>query len=105
MKKVIMGIVTIGLIIFSTGCQKKIIGKWKAMDKDNEYYYIFNDDKTCSYEMTVAKLNCTYEDDGSKLTILYDGNDKPNTFEYRFDKKTLIIIDETGKENKFMKEK
>ena len=64
---------------------KSIIGKWKAIDTKDEYYYIFNKDKTCSYEMTVAKLNCTYEIKDTKLIILYK--------------------DEKGKDNKFKKQK
>ena len=80
-----------------------IIGKWKAIGKKNEYYYIFNKDKTCSYEMKAASLNCKYETNNSKLIILYDGNDKPTTFEYRFEKKALIITDASGKDNIFIK--
>ena len=105
MKKYLLGILAILLVFLTTGCKKSVVGKWKAIDKENEYYYIFNKDKTCSYEMTVARLDCTYEEDGSKLTILYDGTEKPTTFEYRFEKETLIIKDETGKDNKFVKVK
>ena len=104
MKKYFLGILIVLLLILTTGCKKSIVGKWKSIDKENEYYYIFNDDKTCSYEMTVARLDCTYEENDSKLTILYNGNDKPTNFEYRFEKNTLIITDKTGKDNKFIKE-
>ena len=38
-----------------------------------------------------------------KLIILFNGNEKPNTFQYYFDNNTLIIKDNTGKENKFIK--
>ena len=104
MKKYILGLLIVLLLFLTTGCKKSIVGKWKSIDKENEYYYIFNDDKTCSYEMTVARLDCTYEENDSKLTILYNGNDKPTNFEYRFEKNTLIITDKTGKDNKFIKE-
>ena len=104
MKKYFLGIVIVLLLILTTGCKKSIVGKWKSIDKENEYYYIFNDDKTCSYELTIARLDCTYEENDSKLTILYNGNDKPTNFEYRFEKNTLIITDKTGKDNKFIKE-
>ena len=85
-------------------CKKSIVGKWKAIDKESEYYYIFNSDKTCSYEMTVARLDCTYEENDSKLTILYNGTENPVTFEYRFENNMLIIKDDTGNDNKFVKE-
>ncbi len=103
MKKYLIGIVLFLLLFITTGCKKSIIGKWKAIETNSEYYYIFNDDKTCSYEMTVARLDCTYEVDDEKITILYKGNDNPKTFKYHFDGNTLIIKDDTGKDNKFTK--
>ena len=103
MKKYYLIVVLFLVLFLTTGCEKSIVGKWKAIDVDNEYYYIFNKNKTCSYEMTFARLDCTYEVDGEKLIILYKGNEKANTFEYRFDGKTLIIKDDTGKDNKFTK--
>ena len=103
MKKFILGLTLVLLLIITTGCKKSIVGKWKSIDNDNEYYYIFNNDKTCSYEMTVARLDCTYEIDDEKITILYKGNDNPKTFKYHFDGNILIINDDTGKDNKFTK--
>ncbi len=105
MKKYFLGLTLILLLIITTGCKKSIVGKWKAIDSNKNFYYIFNKDKTCSYEMTIARLDCTYEEDESKLTILYKGNDKPTTYEYRYDGNTLIIKDDKGKDNKFTKEK
>ena len=105
MKKYILGVILLLSLILITGCKKSIVGKWKAIDSKTEYYYIFNKDKTCSYEMTVARLDCTYEENDNILTILYKGNEKPTTYEYRFDGSTLIIKDDNGKDNKFTKEK
>ena len=81
MKKYILNIGLILVLLLTTGCKKSIIGKWRALDTKDEYYYIFNKDKTCSYEMKVARLDCTYEEDGTHLTVLYKGNTKPITFE------------------------
>jgi len=103
MKKYHFGILLLLLLFLITGCKKNIIGKWKALDTKNEYYYIFNADKTCSYEMAVARLDCTYEIHENKITILYKGDTKEKTYEYRFEKNTLIIKDDTGKDNKFTK--
>ena len=105
MKRYYLIIVVFLVLFLTTGCEKSIVGKWKSTDTENQYYYIFNSDKTCSYEMDVARLDCTYEVDGEKLIILYKGNENTNTFEYRFDGKTLIIKDDTGKDNKFIKGK
>lgn len=103
MKNYILGITLLLLLFITTGCKKSIVGRWKSIETTNEYYYIFNDDKTCSYEMTVARLDCTYELDDEKITILYNGNDKPKTYQYRFEDNMLIIRDNTGKDNKFIK--
>ena len=106
MKKCLLGITLILLLMLTIGCKKNdksVIGKWKSYESDNEYYYLFNKDKTCSYEMTVARLDCTYEDDGENITILFKGNEKPNVYQYRFDGNKLIIIDSAGKDNKFTK--
>ena len=103
MKKYLLGILLFLLLILSTGCKKNIIGKWKSLDKKNEYYYIFNADKSCSYEMTFARLDCTYEIEGNKLIILYKGSEKAKTYEYKFKDDTLIIKDDTGNDNKFVK--
>ena len=103
MKKYQLVISLFLLLILTTGCKKTIVGKWEAIETTNQYYYIFNDDKTCSYEMTVARLDCTYEDDGEKLSILYKGKEIANTYQYHFDGDTLIIKDDTGKDNKFAK--
>lgn len=102
MKKIFLIVI---LLLLTTGCKKNIVGKWKAIDTNNEYNYIFNEDNTCSYEMTVARLDCTYEQDNTKLKISYNGNKEPYTYDYYFEKETLIIKDITGKYNKFVKEK
>lgn len=94
------------LIFLITGCGKPtIVGAWKSLDEKNEYYYIFNKDKTCSYKMSVASLDCTYEMNGEKLNILFKGNEKTITYQYHFEKGILIIKDSTGKENKFIKKR
>lgn len=106
-KKYLVAIILLSLIFIILfiiiGNKKSVIGKWRAIETDNEYYYIFNKDKTCSYEMLVARLDCTYEDDGEKLTILYKGNETAKSFYYHFDGSTLIIKDDAGRDNKFIK--
>lgn len=104
MKKYFLGLTIVLLLVITTGCKKSIVGKWRIIEADNDFHYIFNKDKTCSYEMSVARLDCTYEDDGEKLTILYKGRDKPITFTYTFEGSTLIIKDSANKEYKFNKD-
>lgn len=106
MKKILFYGILFLLILLATGCKKQtIIGKWKSLEEKEEYYYIFNNDKTCSYQMSVAKLECTYEEDGEKVNILFKGNENSITYWYHFEKGILIIKDATGKDNKFTKVK
>ena len=107
MKKYLLGFIIFLLLIISIIIiinKRRIIGKWKAVDTEYEYYYIFNKDNTCSYEMTGARLECTYEETKNDLIILYNGNDKKHTYKYSFKGKYLIIRDNTGKDNKFIKQ-
>ena len=103
MKKYFFGVLFFLLLFLATGCKQSIVGRWKSIDTENEYYYLFNHDKTCSYEMRVARLDCTYEIDDNKIYILYNGNDEAHTFQYRFEENNLIIQDESGKSSKFVK--
>lgn len=105
MKKCFLVIVLISVVFLTTGCKKHVVGKWKSIESEYEYYYIFNKDKTCSYEMVGAKLECTYVEDDNKLTILYKGTTREYIFDYRFEDGNLIITDNTGNDNKFVKEK
>ena len=41
-------------------------------------------------------MKFTYEDDGKKVKILYNGNTIPGTYEYRIDGNKLIIKDSFG---------
>ena len=108
MKKYLLGIILflllsliLVMIIFN---KEKIVGKWMAIDSAYEYYYIFNKDKTCSYEMVGARLDCTYYEKDDELIISYKGTDRKYTFKYRFEDGKLIIQDCTGKDNKFIKQ-
>ena len=106
MKKYHLGIIIIIVLLLTTGCGKKsIIGKWKSTDTKDEYYYVFNKDKTCSYKMKAARLDCTYEVNENEITILYKGNSKANTFKYKFKEKNLIITDDNNNNNKFIRQK
>ncbi len=102
MKKTIVVIALLLLII--TGCGKnKIVGKWKADGYSVDYYYIFNDDNTCAYEMTGAKMECTYETNENKVTILYKGNTIANTYEYIIEGDILLIKDSFGNNVKYIR--
>ena len=106
MRRIILGIlIFVLLLILIITSKKSIIGKWKSIDSKDEYYYIFNKDKTCSYEMKNARLDCTYEVDDNNVTIKYKGNTKSTKYQYKLEKKKLIIKDSSGKNHSFTESK
>ena len=99
MKKYLLGMALVLVVVVTTACGAKgIVGKWRQDGNSVDYYYIFNEDKTCAYEMAGARMECTYEDDGKAVTILYTGNTKASTYEYRIEDNKLIIKDSSGRD-------
>ena len=97
MKKTIIGgvLLLVGVLLL-TGCtgEKKntIVGKW-ALDN---FVYTFNEDKTCEYNAAGTIMKCTYETDGDKLSILYDGNTVPFETTYEINGNKLNVKDSLG---------
>ena len=46
----------------------------------------------------------TYEDDGTKVTILYNGDTASSTYEYTIEGNTLTIKDSFGNDVKYVKQ-
>ena len=105
MKKTLLSVWLALILMFSvlllSGCWKNedskkqsntIIGSWEH----SGYIYKFNEDKTGSYTAYGSEMKFTYEDDGKKVKILYNGNTIPGTYEYRIDGNKLIINDSLG---------
>ena len=44
-----------------------------------------------------------YQDDGTKLTILYTGNTSPNIYEYKIEGDILLIKNSSGQETKYLR--
>ena len=107
MKKIVTSALLIVLLIVGlftlTGCGESktegVIGKWEY----SSYVYTFNEDKTGTYDALGTTMNFTYEDDGSKLSILYTGNTSPLELNYRLDGNKLIITDSFGEEVEYIK--
>ncbi len=110
MKKTILSIV-ISLILIATafiltGCGEKqeeskggVTGQWAY----TSYVYTFNADKTGTYDVSGKEMKFTYEDDGEKLSILYEGNTSPTVLKYRIDGDKLIITDSFGSDVEYTK--
>ena len=90
-------------VLLLTGCgeskDKGIIGKWEY----SSYVYTFNEDKTGTYDALGTLMNFTYEDNGSKISILYTGNTSPLELDYRIEDNKLIITDSFGEEIEYIK--
>lgn len=98
MKKrmVMFSILLLLCVVVLTGCgkekKKTIVGKWAH----GSYVYTFNSDKTCSYDAAGTLMKCTYETDGDKLSILYDGNTASFDTTYSIDGNKLNVKDSFG---------
>jgi uncharacterized lipoprotein YehR (DUF1307 family) len=111
MKKALLSILLAVTLIASmfmlAGCgkdeekrnQNPLVGSWEH----SGYIYTFKDDNTGSYTAFGNEMNFTYDDDGSKVKILYKGNTIPGTYEYRIDGKKLIIKDSFGSDVVYQK--
>lgn len=102
MKKNLLLTITIFAFValILTGCGKKgLIGDWAYFDGSStrsDIYYTFKDEKNGSYTFGGATRNFTYTDDGTKLTILYDGDTDGSTYEYKLEDDTFTIKDSFG---------
>ena len=100
-QRTLLTIVFVALItIILTGCGKKgLIGDWayyNGSSKNDTIYYTFKDEKNGSYTFGGKSRNFTYTDDGTKLTILYDGDTMSSTYEYKLEDDTFTIKDSFG---------
>lgn len=98
-KKILLAMIAIVALVTLVGCGSKedsnsIIGTWKHESTD--YTYKFNKDKTGSYSYGNQEMKFTYEDSGTDVSILYDGNTMASTYDYKIDGKKLIIKDSLG---------
>lgn len=103
MKKIVpallVAVMLMGLLAACGEDKKKdepisIVGTWEYGSVGAAY--VFNADGTGAYEFAGNEMNFTYTDDGSKLTISYEGMDLPNEFSYTIEGKTLHIEDSFG---------
>ncbi len=94
------------VVLFLTGCGKKeekgIVGRW-VYESNAGYFYTFNEDKTCSYTFGESVSKCTYEDDGTRVTIMYEGMTEANVFEYTIEENELHIEDSYGSKLTYIK--
>lgn len=106
-KKLLFCVFAFVALVTLVGCGSKddsnsIVGTWEY-ETNSQYVYKFNKDKTGSYTAYGTEMKFTYEDKGTEVSILYDGNTNASTFEYRIEKNKLIINDSFGSEVTYIK--
>lgn len=89
------------LLILVTGCSKKegIVGTWyyyKDGSTRTDVAYIFNEDKTGSYNFAGLENKFTYEINENVVKLVYTETSMPNEFEYEIKDNILIIKDSNG---------
>lgn len=82
------------------GDRSALIGSW-AYEEDENFVYTFNANGTGSYEVYGETINFTYTDNGSSVEIVFD--DAPGTFNYTIDGNTLVLVDSTGTDVRYIK--
>ncbi|MBR3055757.1 hypothetical protein IKG64_00325 [Candidatus Saccharibacteria bacterium] len=93
----IVGIIA-GILIANNGNKDPLIGSWA----NGSYIYTFNEDGTCSYAYSGAgAMECTYETDGDKISILYTENTVPFETTYRIEGNTLTVVDSFGNDTNY----
>ncbi|MBE6835450.1 MAG: hypothetical protein E7515_04275 [Ruminococcaceae bacterium] len=79
---------------------RTIVGLW-AGATDNEFYYLFNDDKTGSFALGGEIKDFTYTDNGDSVTIVFNNNTKEHIFKYSIDGDVLSIENDFGAIEKY----
>ena len=108
MKKIFSIVVIIAVCLAITGCNNNntkknpIVGKWAY---SSTFVYTFNEDKTCEYNVSGTIMKCTYETDGDKISILYDGDTIPFETTYSIEGDKLTIEDSMGTSVAYEKQK
>ena len=99
MKKTLLTLGIVLVLVLSvfilTGCEKKaegLVGKWGY----SSFVYTFNEDKTGTYDAAGTLMKFTYEDKGTSVSILYEGNTAPLELNYRIEGNKLIVTDSFG---------
>ena len=90
--------IIIAVVLTANNNKDPLIGSWAH----DSYIYTFNEDKTCSYAYSsLGAMECTYETDGDKISILYTGNTAPFETTYKIEGNTLIVVDSFGNDTEY----
>ena len=92
---VLLAVVIIVGAFTLTGCENSensLVGSWGY----SGFVYTFNADGTGTYDASGTLMPFTYEDDGDKITITYEGNTIGSTYEYKIEGNKFIIKDSFG---------
>lgn len=81
--------------------RSSLTGVWAYVEDEN-FVYTFNANGTGSYEVYGETINFTYTDNGTSVEIVFD--DAPGTFDYTVDGNTLILVDSTGTDVRYIKQ-
>ena len=106
MKKTLLTLGIVLVLVLSvfilTGCEKKaegLVGKWAY----SSFVYTFNEDKTGTYDAAGTLMKFTYEDKGTSVSILYEGNTAPLELNYRIEGNKLIVTDSFGSDVEYIR--
>lgn len=79
-----------------------LLGSWESVDSAGAIYR-FDEGGKGAYIYGETEMPFTYTDDGSKVSILFDGNTMPNEFNYTIQGNKLLIEDSFGDKVEYVK--
>ncbi len=84
-----------------SGERSALIGSW-AYEEDENFLYTFHENGTGTYAVYGESLNFTYTDNGTSVEIVFD--DAPGVFDYTIDGNTLVLVDSTGTNVRYLRQ-
>ena len=114
MKKILIGLCAVVLFFAIVGCGKKdsLVGVWERMSQESDVSrtitFEFKNDNTGVWTLSMGlgagvTKEFIYKSEGNKITITYKDSTPQIEYEYKLNGSSLILKDDTGKENEFTK--
>ncbi len=109
MKKAMAAVLIVIVLLSLAACGGKaepakapIVGSWECeYGSLGKFIYTFNDDGTGQYDAAGRIKKFTYTEDGSKLSISFEGTKLPRELPYRIDGSKLFVTDSFGMEAEY----
>ena len=83
--------------------QPSLVGSWVG-EEYSDFVYTFHEDGTGDYSIAGASMPFTYEDTGSEVSILFEGNTAASTYSYSIEGDKFLFEDSFGQTVVYVKQ-